>query len=111
MDNLLAVGSARTAGGLLEAAPYLWPLLEGATYVSQLPELKKLSNLKISFSTADYLIAMKIRSSVRSRFGYEGDLGITEIPFLRSVPEPAASPTFFLVHLLAGWSFDPWLLL
>lgn len=46
----------------------------GRTYVSQLPELKNLPNLKVSFPTADYLIAMKIRSSVRSRFGYDGDL-------------------------------------
>lgn len=52
----------------------------GVTYVSKLPELKKLPNLKISFPTADYLIAMKIRSSVRSRFGYEGDL--TDLQFL-----------------------------
>jgi len=53
---------------------------KGATYVSQLPELKNLPNLKISFPTADYLIAMKIRSSVRTRFGYEGDL--TDLRFL-----------------------------
>lgn len=46
----------------------------GATYISKLPELRDLTSLKISFPTADYLIAMKIRSSVRSRFGYEGDL-------------------------------------
>lgn len=52
----------------------------GATYVSKLPELRNLPNLKISFPTADYLIAMKIRSSVRSRFGYEGDL--TDLRFL-----------------------------
>jgi hypothetical protein len=53
---------------------------KGATYVSQLPELKDLPNLKISFPTADYLIAMKLRSSVRARFGYEGDL--TDLRFL-----------------------------
>ncbi|MGB0745199.1 MAG: hypothetical protein ACPGSB_11805, partial [Opitutales bacterium] len=32
------------------------------------------------FPTAEYLIAMKIRSSVRARFGYEGDL--TDLRFL-----------------------------
>ncbi len=53
---------------------------KGSTYVSRLPELKNLPNLKISFPTAEYLIAMKIRSSVRSRFGYEGDL--TDLKFL-----------------------------
>lgn len=53
---------------------------KGKTYVSQLPELKALTHLKISFPTADYLIAMKIRSSVRTRFGYEGDL--TDLRFL-----------------------------
>jgi len=53
---------------------------KGATYVSRLPELKNLANLKISFPTADYLIAMKLRSSVRARFGYEGDL--TDLRFL-----------------------------
>ena len=47
---------------------------KGQTYVSRLPELRRLPNLKVSFPTADYLIAMKIRSSVRARFGYEGDL-------------------------------------
>lgn len=47
---------------------------KGATYISRLPELRKLPNLKISFPTADYLIAMKIRSSVRARYGYDGDL-------------------------------------
>ncbi|MCH8475341.1 MAG: hypothetical protein LAT55_08955 [Opitutales bacterium] len=52
----------------------------GTTYVSRLPELKSLPNLKISFPTAEYLIAMKIRSSVRARFGYEGDL--TDLRFL-----------------------------
>ena len=46
----------------------------GTTYPTQLPELAKLPNLKISFPSASYLIAMKIRASVRSRFGYEGDL-------------------------------------
>ncbi len=53
---------------------------KGVTYLTQLPELKKLSNLKISFPTADYLIAMKLRASVRARFGYEGDL--TDLRFL-----------------------------
>lgn len=52
----------------------------GKTYVSKLPELKALSNLKISFPTAEYLIAMKICSSIRTRFGYEGDL--TDLRFL-----------------------------
>jgi hypothetical protein len=52
----------------------------GATYVTTLPELKTLSHLTISFPTADYLIAMKIRSSVRTRFGYDGDL--TDLKFL-----------------------------
>ncbi len=52
----------------------------GDTYVSKLPELKSFPNLKISFPTADYLIAMKLRSSVRARFGYEGDL--TDLRFL-----------------------------
>lgn len=52
----------------------------GQTYVSKLPELKNLPNLKISFPTAEYLIAMKLRSSVRARFGYEGDL--TDLRFL-----------------------------
>ena len=47
---------------------------KGETYVTRLPELKTFSNLKISFPSAAYLIAMKIRSSVRSRFGYDGDL-------------------------------------
>ena len=47
---------------------------KGETYVTNIPELKDLKNLKISFPTASYLIAMKIRSSVRSRFGYDGDL-------------------------------------
>lgn len=53
---------------------------KGATYVTRLPDLRKLPNVKVSFPTADYLIAMKIRSSVRSRFGYEGDL--TDLKFL-----------------------------
>lgn len=53
---------------------------KGVTYVSQLPELKNLPHLKISFPSAKYLIAMKIRSSVRTRFGYEGDL--TDLKFL-----------------------------
>lgn len=67
----------------------------GATYVSKLPELRNLPNLKISFPTADYLIAMKIRASVRFRFGYEGDL--TDLRFLarktglRSLEEAQAS--------------------
>ena len=47
---------------------------KGETYTTNLPELRNLKNIKVSFPTASYLIAMKIRSSVRSRFGYEGDL-------------------------------------
>jgi hypothetical protein len=53
---------------------------KGETYVSKLPELEKLANLKISFPTASYLIAMKIRAASRARFGYEGDL--TDLKFL-----------------------------
>ncbi len=52
----------------------------GETYVSTLSELKELANIKIAFPTAEYLIAMKIRASVRARFGYEGDL--TDLRFL-----------------------------
>lgn len=55
-------------------------LPKGVSYVSKLPELRELPNLKISFPSADYLIAMKIRSSVRARFGYDGDL--TDLRFL-----------------------------
>ena len=47
---------------------------KGTTYLTRLPELAQLPHLKISFPSASYLIAMKIRASVRSRFGYEGDL-------------------------------------
>jgi hypothetical protein len=52
----------------------------GETYISTLPELEGLPNLKISFPTASYLIAMKIRATSRARFGYEGDL--TALKFL-----------------------------
>ena len=53
---------------------------KGETYVSRLPEIQNLPNLKISFPAVSYLIAMKIRASARTRFGYEGDL--TDLKFL-----------------------------